>query len=170
MRKFFLPIILSFLFILESIFVELFSNVLSKSEWILVPRFLIVACILLTIYGSKKQGIIYGLIFGLLFDIVYTEILGIYLFMFPIVAYLVSQFMRILQANVFITCLVTTIGVALLELGVYEMNFLIKITDMDFTTFAYNRLFPTLILNLAFTIIVIYPLKRFFEKSVEEAG
>lgn len=170
MRRILLPIILTFLFIFESIFVELFSYSLSKSDWILVPHFLMVACILLTIYGSKKQGIIYGIIFGLMFDIVYTEILGVYLFMIPIVVYIVSQLMRIFQSNVFLASIVTMIGIALLELGVYEMNFLIKITDTDFTTYAYNRLFPTLVLNLAFTIIVIYPLKRYFEKNIEPAS
>lgn len=170
MRRFLLPIIFAFLFILESIFVELFSNLIARGEWVLVPHFLMVAILLLTIYGSKKQGIIYGLIFGFLFDIVYTEILGIYLFMFPLVAYIISILMRIFQTNVFISSIVTTIGVALLELGAYEMNFLIKITDMGFTTFLYSRLFPTIVLNLAFTIIVIYPLKRFFEKNTEEAS
>jgi rod shape-determining protein MreD len=125
---------------------------------------------LLTIYGGKKYGILYGLVFGLLFDIVYTEIIGIYLFLFPLIAYLVSKIMKVLQANLFIALFVTILGVALLELGVYEMNFLIHVTTMEFVPFLQLRFLPTLLLNLAFVILMIYPLKKQFEKIADEMG
>jgi rod shape-determining protein MreD len=60
------------------------------------------------------------------------------------------------------------VGIILLELGVYELNYLLKVTEMAFQTFLQERLYPTLILNLAFTILVSFPLKRQFEKYAEE--
>ena len=168
MKKFLLPVIFACFFILESLVVELFSTSLFNSNWIVVPRFLMVVIFFLTIYVGKRQGIIYGFFFGLLFDIVYTEVMGVYLFMFPLVAYVVSQIMRILQSNFIVVILVTGIGIALLELGVYEMNYLIKMTNMDFTTFTKLRLTPTVVFNLIFSIIAIYPMKNQFEKYAEE--
>jgi rod shape-determining protein MreD len=163
----FLPIgIFLLLFIIESLFVELFP-VRFVHDRILVPHFLIAGILLITIYGKKNLGIWYGLIFGLMFDLVYTEVIGIYLFMFPLTAYLVSKLMKILQTNIIIVPFVVLLGIAVLELAVYEMNFLIKITDMAFTQFINQRLIPTLILNFIFIIFMIFPLKKQFEKLTE---
>lgn len=168
MKRLLLPFVFLTFFILESIFVELLPAELFRSTRILVPHFLIVAILFLTVYASRNLGIIYAFVFGLLFDIVYTEIIGIYLFMFPLVAYIISKIMKVFHSNIIIVTIVSMVGVALLELGVYELNFLIKLTDMDFSTFINLRLFPTIILNIAFAIIFAYPLKRQFEKYASE--
>lgn len=167
MRKAFLPIIISLCFLFESIFVELLPTELFKSSSILVPHFLMVAIIFVTVYISQKHGIMYGFIFGILFDIVYTEIIGIYLFMFPLVAYITSWIMRILQTNIILVSFVAILGVGFLELGVYEMNFLIGRTNMDFASFMDIRLVPTLILNLIFIILVSYPLRKYLDLYAE---
>ncbi|HVH96181.1 MAG TPA: rod shape-determining protein MreD [Bacillus sp. (in: firmicutes)] len=167
MRKAFLPIIISLCFLFESVFVEMLPAELFKSSSIFVPHFLMVAIIFVTVYISQKHGIMYGFIFGILFDIVYTEIIGIYLFMFPLVAYITSWIMRILQTNIILVSFVAILGVAFLELGVYEMNFLIGRTDMIFTSFMDIRLVPTLILNLIFIILVSYPLRKYLDLYAE---
>lgn len=168
MRRILVPLLFVFFFIFESMFVELLPESLFNSDRILVPRFLMILILFLTIYEGKKTGILYGLIFGLLFDVVYTEIIGIYLFMFPLLSYIVSGMMRFLQSNLVVSIIVSIIAVALLELGVYEVNFLIKVTDMNFTDFIQLRFIPTLILNLLFAILFAYPLKRLFEKHVAD--
>ena len=167
MRKAFLPIIISLCFLFESVFVEMLPAEIFKSSSIFVPHFLMVAIIFVTVYISKKHGIMYGFIFGILFDIVYTEIIGIYLFMFPLVAYITSWIMRILQTNIILVSFVAILGVGFLELGVYEMNFLIGRTDMVFASFMDIRLVPTLILNLIFIILVSYPLRKYLDLYAE---
>ncbi|WP_019154677.1 rod shape-determining protein MreD [Robertmurraya massiliosenegalensis] len=164
MRKFLLPLLFILFFILESAFVQSIPAEMFNGERILVPRFLMIAIIFLTLYGNRNHGLVYGFAFGLLFDVVYTEIIGIYLFLFPLIAYLASKVMRLLQANIVVISIVSLLGVALLELSVYELIFLINKTDMSFSMFVELRWLPTLILNLAFTIIFAYPLKRHFEK------
>ncbi|MBU8879555.1 rod shape-determining protein MreD [Bacillus sp. FJAT-29790] len=164
MRRFLLPLLLMLLFVSESIFVELFPFALFGSNHIIVPRFLMVALLFLTAYGSKKYGIIYGFLFGLLFDIVYTEIIGIYLFLFPLVIYISSKLLKILQTNIVMVSFVAIIGVMLLELGAYEMNFLIHRTHMDFSSYLSLRLLPTSLLNVIFIIVASLPLKKHLEK------
>jgi rod shape-determining protein MreD len=166
-NKFILPLIFLFLFILESLFVQFLPADIFNSEKIFVPHFLIVAILFLTIFGNEKYGILYGFIFGLLFDIVYTEIIGIYLFLFPLVAYIVSRIMKVLQTNLFIGSFVSLIGITFLEIGAFEMNKLIHITNIDFMSFLNRRLLPTLLLNAIFIIIAAYPLKRQFEKFAD---
>ncbi|MGV2938062.1 rod shape-determining protein MreD [Mesobacillus sp. LC4] len=167
MIRFLLPALFAFLFILESLFVELLPAELFNSDRILVPHFLMAGILFLTAYLSPKHGILYGIIFGLLFDIVYTEIIGIYLFMFPFIAYLIANMMRILQTNILIVSILSLLGITLLEVGVYELMLLIKITDLDFSTYVKIRLVPTLILNLAFIILAAYPFKKQFENAAD---
>jgi rod shape-determining protein MreD len=168
MKRFLLPLLVLFFFVLDSVFVQLLSAELYNSKRIMVPHFLAVIIIFLTIYGSKKHGVIYGLIFGLLFDIVYTDIIGIYLFMLPLLAYFASKIIRVLHTNLAVVALITVFELALLELGVYEMNFLIHRTNMEFSAFLQQRLLPTLVLNLAFIIVVSFPFKKYFEKFARE--
>ncbi|MFT8322229.1 MAG: rod shape-determining protein MreD [Bacillus sp. (in: firmicutes)] len=168
MRKYGVGGLLAIMFILESIFVELLPAELFHSNRILVPHFLVLTILFLSIYGSRNIGIIYAFAFGLLFDIVYTEILGIYFFVFPFIVYICSKIMKLFHNNMLVVSVVSLIGMSILEIVVYEMIFIIHRTSMDFNSFINLRLLPTLILNTAFLIIVAYPYKRFFEKYAEE--
>jgi len=166
-KKFLLPLLFLCLFILESLFVQYVPSDLFGHNKIIAPHFLFTALLFLTIFVGRKPGIIYAAIFGLLFDIVYIEIIGIYLFLFPFVAYLASKILNILQNNFLVAMVITIVGNALLEIGAYEMDHLIHVTDIDFLTYLNLRFYPTLILNAIFVMIAGYPLKRLFEKHIE---
>jgi len=166
-RKFLLPLLFLLLFIVESLFVEYLPEKIFGFERIFVPHFLFIALLFLTIFVGKKHGIIFAAIFGLLFDIVYVEIIGIYLFLYPFISYLIYKLLQVLQANFITAFLAALLGVSLLEIGVYEMNYLIHVTDLDFIGFMNLRFYPTLILNAVVTLITAYPLKWLFEKHSE---
>ncbi|MGP7816831.1 rod shape-determining protein MreD [Niallia sp. 01092] len=168
MRKYVVGGLLALMFILESIFVELLPAELFHSNRILIPHFLILTILFLSIYGSRNIGIVYAFAFGLLFDIVYTEILGIYFFIFPFIVYVCSKIMKVFHPNIVVVSVVSLIGMSLLEIVVYEMILIIHRTSMDFNSFIHLRLIPTLILNTAFLIIVAHPIKRCFEKYAAE--
>ena len=167
MRKFLLPLLFLLLFIVESLFVEFLPAKIFGFERIFVPHFLFIAILFLTIFVGRKHGIIYAAIFGLLFDIVYVEIIGIYFFLYPFISYLIYKLLQILQSNIITAFLATLLGISLLEIGVYEMNYLIHVTDLDFISFINLRFYPTLSLNAAVTLIAAYPLKWLFEKQLE---
>lgn len=163
MTKVILPLIISFFFILESVFVELFPEHLFNHMMMVIPRFLLVVIIFITIYVNLKTGLLYGFVFGLLFDIVYVEVIGIYLLLIPLIAYVVSWIMKILQTNIIIVAVVTLFGITLLEHGVYGMNIIINRTDINYISFLDDRLIPTLILNAIFIVLISYPLKKYLE-------
>ncbi|WP_053364224.1 rod shape-determining protein MreD [Bacillus sp. FJAT-27251] len=167
MKRYLVPLLLAFLFVFEGLFAQLWPADWFNGDYIFVPRFLIIALLFLSIYGSMKHGIVYGFIFGLMFDMVYTEIIGIYLFMFPLAVYIFWNIMRLVDTNIVVVSVVAIICVALLESGVYLMNLLIHIANMDFSSFAKIRLIPTLILNFSFILLFAYPFKRQFEKFAD---
>lgn len=167
MKKFLLPLLFVGLFLLESLFVQYIPPEVFGRNYILAPHFLFAGILFLTIYAGRRYGIIYAAIFGLLFDIVWIEIIGIYFFLFPFITYLISKIIHVLQTNIIVAFIVSLLGIALLEVGVYEMDFLIHITTLEFMSFMEMRFYPSLILNAAFLILAAYPLKRHFERFAE---
>lgn len=157
MSKYGLPLLLTFLFILENIYVSTVSPNILGHNAILVPHFLFFGLLFTTLYFNPKKALIYGVIFGLVYDIVYTEVIGIYLAAFPLFIFLISQAMKILYANLFIRSILVLIWTAALEYLVYGLNALFGFTNMNNTYFLNHRLFPTLLLNALFILIFAYP-------------
>ncbi|RHW40632.1 rod shape-determining protein MreD [Neobacillus notoginsengisoli] len=168
MNRFFLPLLLFLFFTLESIFVQLLPTEFFYGKWILVPRFLMVVLLLLAIYGSQKYAILYGFAFGLLFDIVYTEIIGVYLFLLPLTIYFVMKAMKVLQTNILVVAITVMAGISLLEMVIYKLNHFLHITNLTFSEFSQARLLPVICLNLLFLVLAFYPLKQYFEKLAEQ--
>ena len=160
MKRFLLPLLLFLLFVSESIFVDLLPSDSIGAERIFVPRFMMVALIMITTYYHWQHALYYGIGFGLLFDVIYTDIIGIYMFSFALIVYLISIIMKVLHENLFVMFFVSIIGIALLELLVYGIYLLIGEIQMAWSTFLMNRLFPTVVLNGGFLILIFYPFKR----------
>lgn len=156
-------------FISESIFVEVFSAQLYASKYIIVPRFTLIFLVFLVVYGKKNTAFWYAVGLGAFYDVVYTEVLGIYLFMLPIVVYLASQLMKVLQVNLAIVSFVSLLAISVLEVIVFEINTLIGFSSLTFMDFARLRLLPSLVLNLLFLILFAYFLAKWIRKwTVEE--
>lgn len=168
MRKYLLFLLFLFLFVFESMFVQSFSYLWLEKDLILVPHFLFISLLCFVIFAGRNQGLVYGVIFGLLFDVVYTEIIGIYLFLIPLLAYLILKLMKFLQTHAVIVTIIVMLAVVVLELIVYEINVFLHITNMDMKMFIQSRLLPTVICNFIFTILLVYPFKKMFTKTKEE--
>lgn len=164
MKKLYIPICLALLFVFESLFSNLFSEGFFNSDYLFVPRFLIIFFVFFVVYGNRRSVIVYGAIVGLIFDITYTEILGIYLFVFPVIIYLVSKAMKVLQNNIFMVSLISLVTVVLLEFIMYGVNYILGFANETLQEFMMIRLLPTLLLNLVFIIIFAYPFKQLFVK------
>lgn len=92
-----LPLLLLFVFLFENMFSTVVPTDVFWKGSIAAPHFFIIVLCFITVYYSPVQGIYYGLLFGFLFDTVYTELVGIYIFAYPILAYLVYSVMKVLQ-------------------------------------------------------------------------
>lgn len=151
-------------FISEGIFVEVFSGPLYRTDYILVPRFIMIFLVFLTVYGKKEMALWYGFGLGIFYDVVYTEILGIYTFTMPLMVYLSSQLMKVLQTNLGIVSGVSLVVISVLEIIVYELNSLIGFASLSFIDFAKMRLLPSLLLNLVFLLLFAYLFAKWMRK------
>jgi rod shape-determining protein MreD len=163
-RKSILPLLAGVIFISESLFVNIFLGDQLKSEKIFVPHFIMIFLMFLAVYGTRRTALIYAFILGIMFDVVYTEVLGIYLFAFPIITFLLSGLMRVLQNNILLVSIITVLSIAILEVTIFQMNLIIGVASMTYQEFATMRLLPTLALNAAAVVILSYPLKKQIEK------
>ena len=114
-----------------------------------------------------RHGILYGFLFGLLFDMVYTEIIGVYLFIIPLAAFAIWNFMKMVDSHPVVRSIVAILFVGLVEAAVYFMNLLINVANIDFMAFVQIRMVPTLLLNLVFIVVFCYPLKLLFERYAD---
>lgn len=168
MKRFILPLITVLCFYGESLFVEFLPSFSFLDNRIMVPRFLLVVLVMMGIYYFRNVTLIYAAIFGLVFDIYYTGVIGVYLFLFPIAVYAASKMMKVLQINVLALGLAVLVIVALTEALVYGLNILLFDVKMTAGQFLYNRLIPTLILNLIFYLIIFFPLSRWLQNRKKE--
>ncbi|HBZ09619.1 MAG TPA: rod shape-determining protein MreD [Bacillus bacterium] len=168
MKRYVLPLITIICFYAESLFVEFFPAISFLDGKIVVPRFLLVVLIMMGIYYFRNVTLIYAAIFGLLFDIYFTGVIGAYLFIFPIAVYAASKMMKVFQINILTSGLAILIIVALAETLIYALNILLFDVKITTTQFLYNRLIPTLILNLIFYLLIFFPLSRWLQNRQKE--
>jgi rod shape-determining protein MreD len=160
MNRVILPLLLLLAFISENVFVSVFPSKPFGTDYIVVPHFLIIILLFITVYYNPTYAIYYALVFGFLFDIVYTELIGIYLFAYPILTFLVYNAMKVLQVNLIIVSTLILLTITVLEYYVYGFLTLLKLTDMPADTFFSERLLPTLAANAIFLFLFCFPLKK----------
>lgn len=166
-----LPLLLLFVFLFENMFSTVVPTDVFWKDSIAAPHFFIIVLCFITVYYGLVQGIYYGLLFGFLFDTVYTELVGIYIFAYPILTYLVYSAMKVLQLNLFIVVSIVLASIAALEYYVYGFLTLLGRTHMSTYIFFTDRLLATLLLNGIFLLIVCFPLRRYLvrlSKAMEE--
>ncbi|RHW38680.1 rod shape-determining protein MreD [Lysinibacillus yapensis] len=159
MVRFLIPFVAVVLFLLEPEF-ALFSPVaFGEQTYILVPRFLILYLIFISIYYSRKRACLYGLVFGLLYDVFYIDIIGLYSFLYPLVCFIAGGTVRFIHQHLSVTTILSVVLVALMEIVLYYFFYFIQFTTIPVSVFLSNRLLPTIIANLLFLIMLGWAFK-----------
>ncbi|PWA10710.1 rod shape-determining protein MreD [Pueribacillus theae] len=164
MKRIFLPLLLFFFFVFEGTVMQVVAPENYGSELVLVPRFTMVIIVLVAIYHSIPKAVVYAIVTGLLYDIIYTDLVGVYMFSMAITAYIVGQSAKIIHVNVIVGLLLTMIAIAILDFQVYGLYTLVGIVQLPIKLFLYERLFPSLILNSGFFILMFFPIRKLIDK------
>lgn len=160
MIRFVLSLIIFALFIVEGSLFQVFAPELYSSELIFVPRFTIIIIVIIGIFFGRPTAMLYGIIFGLSYDVVYTEILGVYSFTFGIIGYIFSLEYRAIQVSYFYNLLICLGAIIVVEYFSYGILYMVELTSMTHSEFFLDRFLSTVGLNLIFTLIVLYPMRR----------
>lgn len=152
--RFLLPFIAIILFLIEPVF-ALFSQIqMFDTTVYLVPRFLLMYLLFLSVYYDRKKSLIYAVVFGVLYDVVYIDIIGLYAVLFPLLSFFINWVVRFIQQSLPVVTILTVFIVAVLEFVIYKFFTLISFTFLPTDIFLLTRLLPTIIANLLFLILL----------------
>ncbi|GGB28222.1 rod shape-determining protein MreD [Virgibacillus dakarensis] len=162
MKRLFLPLILFLIVILEGVSLELLPTRLVTGELLIIPHWPLVFLVCISIFYDKENtytSVFYAIIFGMLIDVVYTGILGVYMFTYALVIYIVRGLKKLLHANFYVTLLLGFLGIAMADFIIYIIFSVIDLADMTLVHYLVYRLLPSILANLLF-LLVLYPLVR----------
>ena len=150
MIRFLVVVISVLLFYMEPIF-GLFSPIeINDNFYTLVPRFLIMYLIFVSIYYDRKRAMIYGLFFGLLYDVFFIDIIGLYSFIYPLMCLVANYIVKYIHQHIIVATILSLFLVALVELLLFSFYTFIGLKTMSFSYFYEHNLIPTMVANLVF--------------------
>lgn len=172
MKRIYLPLILFLFVVLEGVALELLPSNLVMSDLFIIPHWVLVILIFIAIFYDRENtyfSVLYGLIFGLLIDVVYTGVLGVYMFSYALIIYIIHGLIKMLHGNIYVTLLLGFIGIVLADNSINFIYTMVGITDMTWINYIKIRLIPTVVSNLLF-LILLYPIiaKRFTRWGKEQ--
>lgn len=160
MKRLYLPLILFLLLVLEGVALELLPTVFFMSKSFIIPHWIFIFLLLITVFYDKENtyySIIYALFFGLLIDVVYTGVLGVYMFSYAAIIYLIHILRRTLHTNFYITMILAIVGIALVDSSINIIYTILGFADMFWKDYLLYRLLPTVLANFLF-LLILYPL------------
>lgn len=171
MKRLYLPLILFLFVVLEGVALDLLPVQLLSTKTIIVPHWVFIISVFIAIFYDKEDtyySIFYGIIFGLLIDIVYTDVLGIYMFSYGFVIYIIHELRRLVHANFYAVTIIGIVGISLTDFFIHAVFKMIGFADIMWGDYVLFRLLPTVLANLIF-LIIFYPIfkKRLVNWSSE---
>lgn len=169
MKRLYLPIILFLFLVLEGVALDLLPASLLNSHTLIVPHWVFVFLLFVTVFYDQEDtyyAILYGIIFGLLIDVVYTSVLGIYMFSYTFIIYIIHELKRLIHANFYAVTILGIVGISGIDLSIYIIYKMVGLASMPWNDYFMFRLLPTMLANLIF-LMILYPIIR---KRLEKWG
>ncbi|MDL4841665.1 rod shape-determining protein MreD [Aquibacillus rhizosphaerae] len=160
MQRFYLPLLLLLMVVFEGVALDFVPQSLMAKELLMIPHWLLLFLVMITLFYDLENtyySLLYAILFGLMIDITYTDVLGVYMFVYALVIYIIHGIRKVLHANFFVALLLSIIAIALADIGIYIIYFFIGINELLWNDYMMIRLIPTLIANSVF-FILLYPI------------
>src|SRR5699024_5369793 len=95
---------------MKGVAIYLLHHSLSSEHRLIAVHCVFMFLILISLLYDTEEtffAIIYSICFGLLTDVVYTGVLGVYMFIYPMTLYLLHIAKRLLQTNVYMVIIIS---------------------------------------------------------------
>ncbi|QDP40745.1 rod shape-determining protein MreD [Radiobacillus deserti] len=162
MKLFYLSIITLFLLVIEGVATDFLPNYFVEKDWFIIPHWQLVFLILVAIFYDQEDSyysVYVALPFGLITDIVYTNILGVHMFVYAMVVYAMHGLKKLLHTNFFVAVLLTLLGVAISDIAFFIVYSFLGVSNLLWSEYFIIRFFPTLVANLLF-LLLCYPIMK----------
>ncbi|MGM8141677.1 rod shape-determining protein MreD [Enterococcus italicus] len=112
---------------------------------------------------SKRYMIWMAVAIGILFDLYYLGIIGVYAVGFPMVVWMMYVFHSLFYQNMTTMFFSWVISLTLFQLFTLGIQIGFKLAAFDGQFFVVKFLGPTLLLNICYFFILMWPLKKVFK-------
>jgi len=160
MKRAYLPLMLFIVVVLEGVALILLPASFLMGQTFIIPHWALVVLVYIVLFYDREDtyyAVTYAAIFGLLIDIAYTSVLGVYMFAYASVIFLIQSVKNRFHGNVYVTMLLGIFSIALADLIVHTIYLLVGLSDITWGVYFLHRMLPSVLLNLIF-LIVLYPL------------
>jgi len=162
-----------FLFSLDNLLVIFLPIQPIFGNYILIPYLLLIGMCVAVFYDEDNYTPWLALIFGLIYDVYATNLLGIYIIMFPILVLLIKKHVVPITPINFVSIFyVSIVSILVVEVVVYLLVMMIiptrNLSLFGMMEFVQYRLVITLIFNLLLLIITYLPLIKFLKPRHEK--
>lgn len=159
--QFFSPLFLFFLLLLDGQLTHFF-RALSGGSIMPVSHLLLIFMVYTVTQHRHSYVLIVGVLLGIIYDSYFLGIFGIASLILPLIALFVYQIQTVVFTNRW-TRLFTVIIIvfAFQVLSTLIVN-LVGVVNVNFVSFIVRQLAPTLALNIAFAILLQWPLEKMY--------
>lgn len=165
-----MPMIIIFAFIqfvaffLDGSISQMFSSMLFNYPNEMVTCITLLWLVLATFFAqfSIYKIVFWAALMGIMFDVYYTGLLGVYVFIYPLVVYISKVVYDTMPRNLLSGLMVYFIDVTMVVGMGYFANVLVGVTTIDFIMFLANILAPTLVINLIFLVLLYFPVESLY--------
>ncbi|MEB3100376.1 rod shape-determining protein MreD [Ferviditalea candida] len=131
------------------------------------PHFVLIGIIYIAIYRNRHAALVYGLLFGFLQDLIYYgHMLGVHSFSMGLLGYLVGLSFARKRSSLLLTLSFTALAELAYGIMLYGIYRFFNVTDLPLTWILLKNIFPSLLLNLLFGLIIYVPARQFLEGSL----
>lgn len=160
MPRFLLTMLVLVLFILEGTVFQFISPEKWGLSWTTVPRFALVCTVLISMFLGRREGLYYGFAFGLLQDVLYGQVIGIYTMSMMVASYFAGLIVLLFQRGFGMVCVTSFLILFGHEWLLYSLFRLFSTAPIDVQWILSRQILPTVILNVAFSMVIYLPVKR----------
>lgn len=168
-----LPIILFFFVVIEGVALKLLPESLLYGQIVIIPHWvfaLLVLSVLLFDKDNTHYSIWYAGIFGLLIDIVYTDLLGVYMFCYASVIYLLHELKQRMHENMFTTTILGLFAFWVVDILIHFIYFVLGKASLGWGAYFVQRMLATGLGNVIFLILLYLILAKRLKLWQVEAG
>ena len=110
----------------------------------------------------------FAVIAGAIADIYYSGILGLFIFLYPLIVWLTRFLAHSFNPSFLTSILIFFIDVATFEFLNYLAYNIVGVTTMSMVDFVVNVLTPTLALNLVYFVVFYWPISAIFKWGTKQ--
>ena len=155
--RWFIPIILFLSLIIDSALPAIFPGEFLAEHQLIVSHMMLFSILMFAFYFRERDILYYSLLFGFLADSYTSTIIGIYMTVYWLAAYIVYKVKRYLPKRMLVHFVLFLIAIAVVDFVVFVFYREIGLTTMTMTVFIVERLVPTMIFNTVMAFILYFP-------------